>query len=65
MLVIWSSPGSGKTTVSVKLAQYVASCKRNVLLLLCDMTTPMLPCIPQKSIHNKFRSVHSPSAYFR
>lgn len=45
VLAVWGSPGSGKTTVSVKLAQYIASRKRNVLLLLCDMTAPMLPCI--------------------
>lgn len=45
VLAVWGSPGSGKTTVSVKLAQNVASRKRNVLLLLCDMTAPMLPYI--------------------
>ena len=39
------SPSSGKTTVSVKLAKHLADKKRNVALLLCDMTAPMLPCI--------------------
>lgn len=45
VLAVWGSPGSGKTTVSVKLAKYLADKRRNVALLLCDMTTPMLPCI--------------------
>lgn len=45
VLAVWGSPSSGKTTISVKLAKYLADKKRNVILLLCDMTTPMLPCI--------------------
>ena len=45
VLAVWGSPGSGKTTVSVRLAKYLADQKKNVALLLCDMTTPMLPCI--------------------
>ena len=45
VLAVWGSPGSGKTTVSVRLAKYLADHKRNVVLLLCDMTAPMLPCI--------------------
>jgi cellulose biosynthesis protein BcsQ len=45
VLAVWGSPGSGKTTVSVRLAKYLAGQKKNVALLLCDMTTPMMPCI--------------------
>lgn len=45
VLAIWGSPGSGKTTVSVRLAKHLADQKKNVVLLLCDMTAPMLPCI--------------------
>ncbi|MDL2293779.1 ParA family protein [Ruminococcaceae bacterium OttesenSCG-928-D13] len=45
VLAVWGSPGSGKTTVAVKIAKYLADKKRNVVLLLCDMTAPMLPCI--------------------
>lgn len=45
MLAVWGSPGSGKTTVSVKLAKYLAAKKKRVILILCDMTAPMLPCI--------------------
>ena len=49
VLAVWGSPGSGKTTVAVKLAKYLADRKRNVSLLLCDMTAPMLPCICPRS----------------
>lgn len=45
MLAVWGSPGSGKTTVAVKIAQYLAQHRCNVALLLCDMTAPMLPCV--------------------
>lgn len=45
MLAVWGSPGSGKTVTAVKLAKALADKKRNVVLLLCDMTAPMLPCI--------------------
>lgn len=45
VLAVWGSPASGKTTVSVRLAKYLADQKKNVALLMCDMTTPMLPCI--------------------
>lgn len=45
MLAVWGSPGSGKTTTAVKLAARLAMQKRDVALLLCDMNTPMLPCI--------------------
>lgn len=47
VLAVWGSPGSGKTTVAVKLAKYLADKKKNVVLVLCDMTAPMLPCICQ------------------
>lgn len=45
VLAVWGSPASGKTTVSVKLADYLARKKKNVLLIFADMTTPPLPCI--------------------
>lgn len=45
MLAVWGSPGSGKTLVAVKLAARLAMQKKDVALLLCDMNTPMLPCI--------------------
>lgn len=49
VLAVWGSPGSGKTTVAVKLAKHLADKRKNVLLLLCDMTAPMLPCVCQPS----------------
>ena len=45
VLAVWGSPGSGKTTVATKIAKYLADKKKNVILVLCDMTAPMLPCI--------------------
>ena len=42
---VWGSPSSGKTTVSVKLAHHLACRKKNVILLLCDMVSPSLPCL--------------------
>ncbi len=45
ILAVWGSPGSGKTTVAVKLAKHLADQKLNTVLVLCDMTAPMLPCI--------------------
>lgn len=51
VLAVWGSPASGKTTVSVKLAEHLARKKRNVLLIFADMTTPPLPCIcPQTDL---------------
>ena len=45
ILVVWGSPSSGKTVTAVKIAKLLADKKQNVVLLLCDMTAPMLPCI--------------------
>ena len=45
MLAVWGSPGSGKTITAVKLAKMLSAKKKNVILLLCDMAAPMLPCI--------------------
>lgn len=50
LLAVWGSPGSGKTVTAVKLAKALADKKRNVALLLCDMTAPMLPCICPPSV---------------
>ena len=45
MLAVWGSPGSGKTITAVKIAKMLSTRKKNVILLLCDMAAPMLPCI--------------------
>lgn len=59
VLAVWGSPSSGKTTVSVKLAKHLAECKKDVFLLLCDVTTPMLPCICPPSDLDSERSLGS------
>lgn len=43
VLAVWGSPSSGKTVVSVKLADYLARKRKNVLLIFADMTAPPLP----------------------
>ena len=45
VLAVWGSPGCGKTVTAIKIAKHLASHKKNVALLLCDMTAPMMPCI--------------------
>lgn len=45
MLAVWGSPGSGKTVTAAKIAKMLSARKKNVILLLCDMAAPMLPCI--------------------
>lgn len=45
ILAVWGAPSSGKTTMAVKIAKYLAGRRLPVALLLCDMTAPMLPCI--------------------
>lgn len=54
VLAVWGSPSSGKTTVAVKLADYLARRKKNVLLIFADMTTPAIPCVcPQSELENE------------
>ena len=45
ILAVWGAPGCGKTTTAVKLAKALSDKKKNVVLVLCDMTAPMLPCV--------------------
>ena len=53
ILAVWGSPGCGKTTVSVKIAKHLAEKKKNVILVLSDMTLPMMPCIcPMDELEN-------------
>ena len=60
VLAVWGSPGSGKTTTAVKLAKYLADKKKNVVLVLCDMTAPMLPCICPPSDLECEKNSHRP-----
>jgi len=43
--IMTGGPGSGKTITAVKIAKMLSARKKNVILLLCDMAAPMLPCI--------------------
>lgn len=45
VLAVWGSFSSGKTIMSVKLARYIASQKKNVILVLADMSAPPLPYV--------------------
>lgn len=45
VLAVWGSSSSGKTIMSVKLARYIASQKKNVILVLADMSAPPLPYV--------------------
>ena len=65
VLAVWGSPSSGKTIMSVKLARYIASQKKNVILVLADMSAPPLPyvCPPsdlesETSLGNILGSAH-------
>ena len=53
MLTIMGSPGSGKTTTAVKLARTLAARRRNVILVLCDPFTPVIPALlPAGTVHD-------------
>lgn len=45
VLAVWGSPGSGKSVIAAKIACALARQKKNVILLLCDQTAPMLPVL--------------------
>lgn len=49
VLAVWGASSSGKTIVATKIAKYLAGKQKNVILVLCDMTTPMMQCIANPS----------------
>lgn len=51
MLAIWGSPSAGKSTLAIKIAKKLSSQNKNVCLIFCDMTAPMMPCI---ALENEF-----------
>ncbi len=51
-VAIWGGGGSGKTTLSIKIAKELASNKKNVLIIHCDDETPVLPLlVPVSQCH--------------
>lgn len=48
VLAVWGSPGCGKTTVSIKLAEYLSKKGNNVILIFSDMTTPVIPYVSRQ-----------------
>lgn len=45
IITVFGSPSSGKTLTAVKLGKLLNEKKKNVIVLLCDHTAPMLPVI--------------------
>jgi len=44
-IAVWGPPSCGKTTLSLELAKELASSGKEVILLLCDRTLPVLPVL--------------------
>ncbi|WP_457943390.1 AAA family ATPase [Caproiciproducens sp. LBM24188] len=44
-VALWGSGGSGKTTLSIKIAKVLEENKKNVLVIHCDDETPVLPLL--------------------
>lgn len=72
VLAVWGSPGCGKTTVSIKLAEYLSKKGNNVILIFSDMTTPVIPyvsrqedLIGEKSLGNILAGAHVNEALVR
>ena len=48
MIAVWGSPGSGKTTLSVKLAEALynrSRGKNSVIVVFTDIVTPSIPAV--------------------
>lgn len=45
VIAVWGSPGDGKTLTGIKLSWKLAKSKKNVVLVLCDNETPMVPLL--------------------
>ncbi|EHJ7843787.1 MAG: hypothetical protein KHW81_16040 [[Clostridium] innocuum] len=59
VLAVWGSPGCGKTATATKLAQYLASRKKDVAIVYCDMMTPMMHCVCPPSELEELHSLGS------
>lgn len=45
IVAVWGSPGSGKTTLSIKLAELLSRQKFNVIIVYDDVVCPVIPTI--------------------
>lgn len=45
MIAIWGSPGSGKSTLSIKIAKKLAMKKKNVMIVCDDVFCPTVPVV--------------------
>lgn len=53
LLAVMGSPGSGKTTTTIKLAQALARQHKNVIVVFCDPFTPTISAIlPADTLHD-------------
>ncbi len=45
VIAVWGNPNSGKTALSIKLANELAKQKKNVILIHCDHETPVISTV--------------------
>jgi MinD-like ATPase involved in chromosome partitioning or flagellar assembly len=45
VIAVWGNPNSGKTTLSIKLANELTKRKKNVILIHCDHETPVISTV--------------------
>jgi len=55
-IAIWGSPGSGKTTLAVKLSDFLSK-EHSVVVVFCDRTNPPLPYLFPKHRDKEIKSI--------